>query len=848
MMNGAIARVLERLRAGRAAAIDGTGHVATALLGSVGLAAGGIVAVSDGAMPAPLLAGLGTVAVMSIGWVVARLWPSMDASMPRFHPNADSTAARTPTGAPGGDVPASPGGAPRMPAPFAVAVELPGEGPNTFEGEWCGLFGLGEPGRSSGIFVPGSAAASAATSLRDAARAGKPGRAVVRIENEDSDAVRMVLLGAEPGSDGRIDWWAVEVPKAEVDIVAAGTVGRAPAEAAWLDALPFGACALDADGRIRFANRVLRTWLGISEDAVARGGILLAGFLAEAPAALDLECGAEGGSRLVAAVPDVAPAIVARVPFAAAGPDGDLVIVRDLAVEVKRERDFEDTIRQAEESLRRFFDYAPVGIVIVDADGCVAETNAAFRSMTGLREDDRRMPTFLDFVAADDRARVTEEFDRTRRAGNPVQPIEVVLDRSGRRVVQMYVRRAGGADSDATDLIAYLVDSTDQRNLEAQFAQSQKMQAVGQLAGGIAHDFNNLLTAIIGYSDLLLQRHSVKDESFADIMQIKQNANRAANLVRQLLAFSRRQTLQPRVLALADVLTELSHLLRRLLGENIRLDLQLGRDVGLVRVDQSQFEQVIINLAVNARDAMPQGGVVTIRTRNAVVGPDTRTGQEPLPSGDYVLIEVADNGVGIPAANLDKIFEPFFTTKEVGAGVGLGLSTVYGIVKQTGGAVVAASEEGRGTTFRIYLPLHVAREDEATDAEVAPVRVRDLTGKGTVLIVEDEDPVRLFAARALQNKGYTVLQADSPEAALAILDDPDAAIDLAITDVVMPQMDGPSLIRKARERRPDLKVIFISGYAEDVFRRNVDDDMPFTFLPKPFNLKELAGTVKEVLG
>ena len=302
------------------------------------------------------------------------------------------------------------------------------------------------------------------------------------------------------------------------------------------------------------------------------------------------------------------------------------------------------------------------------------------------------------------------------------------------------------------------------------------------------------------------------------------------------------------MLVLSDVLAELSNLLRRLLGENIELNLVLGRDVGLVKVDQGQFEQVIINLAVNARDAMLDGGTLTIRTRNAVVGPDTRTGQEPLPPGDYVLVEVIDMGTGIPAQDLDKIFEPFFTTKDVGAGVGLGLSTVYGIIKQTGGAIVPSSEQNNGTTFRIYLPRHVRDMGETVPA--TPVErpfPRDLTGKGTILIVEDEAPVRLFAARALENKGYSVVQADSAESALEFLENSDQSVDIAITDVVMPNMDGPTLIRRAHPLRPDMKVIFISGYAEEVFSQNLELDIPFTFLPKPFNLKELAAKVKEVL-
>jgi two-component system cell cycle sensor histidine kinase/response regulator CckA len=414
----------------------------------------------------------------------------------------------------------------------------------------------------------------------------------------------------------------------------------------------------------------------------------------------------------------------------------------------------------------------------------------------------------------------------------------------------LFLSRLDGVGSDGGDggLMLHFIDVTEQKNLEIQFAQSQKMQAVGQLAGGVAHDFNNLLTAMIGFCDLLLMRFKPGDPSFADIMQIKQNANRAANLVRQLLAFSRQQTLQPRILDITDVLVELSHLLRRLIGENIELKVVHGRDLGLAKVDQGQLEQVIINLAVNARDAMPGGGTLTIRTANHVQAGPMRRGAETMPAGLYELIEVTDTGIGIPKENLERIFEPFFSTKEIGSGTGLGLSTVYGIVKQTGGFIFVDSLTGAGATFQIYLPRY-----QETDVAVAarsepaePPAVKDTTGTGTVMLVEDEDPVRIFGARALRNKGYTVLEARSGEAALEMMETSDK-IDLLITDVVMPKMDGPGLVREVRETHPDMKVIFISGYTEDSFRQRLDSDSNIHFLPKPFSLKQLATKVKEVI-
>jgi two-component system cell cycle sensor histidine kinase/response regulator CckA len=373
---------------------------------------------------------------------------------------------------------------------------------------------------------------------------------------------------------------------------------------------------------------------------------------------------------------------------------------------------------------------------------------------------------------------------------------------------------------------------------------------VGQLAGGVAHDFNNLLTAMIGFCDLLLMRHPAGDQSFADIMQIKQNANRAANLVRQLLAFSRRQTLQPKMLDITDVLAELSNLVRRLIGENIELRMTHGRDLGMVKADQGQLEQVFINLAVNARDAMQKGGRLTIQTSHVTIDakhpiPDDLippVEDEAIVEGDYVLVEMIDTGTGIPRELLQKIFEPFFSTKEVGSGTGLGLATVYGIIKQTGGFVYVKSVEGAGTTFSLFLKRYNAEDVKPAEMpeSVAPPTNDDLTGKGTVLLVEDETPVRAFAARALRNKGYTVLEADCGEMAIEVMEKQGSEVDVIITDVIMPGINGPTMIEEVAPKFPRVKVVFISGYAEDVFVKSYGSEREFNFLPKPFTLKQLA--------
>ncbi len=368
-----------------------------------------------------------------------------------------------------------------------------------------------------------------------------------------------------------------------------------------------------------------------------------------------------------------------------------------------------------------------------------------------------------------------------RRAGAALRPLVQALEKPADPALPASAPRTGE-------------ERLGGERLEAQLAQTLRLQAVGQLAGGIAHDFNNLLTAMIGFCDLLLLRHRPGDQSFADVMQIRQNANRAASLVRQLLAYSRQQTLQPRVISLSEVLAELAHLLRRLIGGAIDLKLEHGRDIHPVMVDQGQVEQVVINLVVNARDAMPEGGTLTIRTANLTTAAPIPAVGEMLPAGDYARIDIVDTGSGIEPEIIDRIFEPFFSTKPVGAGTGLGLATVYGIVKQSGGHVAIESEMGAGTTFSIFLPRYAESAGAAAARrEGVEEAARDLTGAGTILLVEDEDAVRLFSARALRNKGYKVIEARSGEAALVIMGQDGEPIDLLITDVVMPEMDGPAL-------------------------------------------------------
>ena len=483
------------------------------------------------------------------------------------------------------------------------------------------------------------------------------------------------------------------------------------------------------------------------------------------------------------------------------------------------------------------FNSAPIGIAFVEPNGQLRDANPVFAKFFGFSGAPmgRDLAALLDEA---DRAPLRALIASTARGEAAARPMELRL---GERMAELSAVATPGG------VMLYLADVSEQKALETKFAQSQKLQAVGQLAGGVAHDFNNLLTVIIGNCEFLLMRHPAGDPSFKELNEVHQNALRAATLVGQLLAFSRKQTMQPKVLALSDMISELAQMLRRLLREGIELRLDNGADLWTVHADEAQLSNAVINLVVNARDAMPNGGKVTISTANDKVLQPQALGTAIMPAGDYVRIEVADTGTGISQEHIGKIFDPFFTTKPVGQGTGLGLATVYGIVKQSGGFITVDSEVGRGTSFKIYLPRHrVDANAPAAEAAQAPV-ARDVTGQDTILLVEDEEAVRSFAARALRMRGYNVLEAGGGEEALEIVKAGKEEIHLLITDVVMPNMDGPTLVRHVKGLKPELAVIFMSGYAEEAFRRNDENASDLHFLPKPFGLKQLAAKVKEVL-
>ncbi|UWR01013.1 response regulator [Rhodobacteraceae bacterium S2214] len=482
----------------------------------------------------------------------------------------------------------------------------------------------------------------------------------------------------------------------------------------------------------------------------------------------------------------------------------------------------------------------PVPLMKISGSGDILDSNREARLLLGVKStDNRRITEVLDGLGRPVSDWIKETFEK--RVGQASQFLEGKGERQD-MVVQVTLNVAGvGAEA---HLIAVMNDVTELKSLEAQFVQSQKMHAIGQLAGGVAHDFNNLLTAISGHCDLLLLRHDQGDQDYGDLVQIHQNANRAASLVGQLLAFSRKQNLQPEIVDLRDTLSDLTHLLNRLVGEKVTLTLNHDPNLSPIKADKRQLEQVLMNLVVNARDAMPDGGTIQVVTENLVLEKEIERDRAFVPAGEYVVVKVIDEGQGIPPEIMSKIFVPFYTTKRLGEGTGLGLSTAYGIVKQTGGYIFADSEVGRGTQFSLLFPHHDVPVAEVVQAETPAPAPLSMATDGVILLVEDEAPVRAFASRALRLRGYTVLEADCAEAALQLLSDPELSVDIFVTDVIMPGMDGPTWVRAALCDRPDTKVVFVSGYAEDAFSDDKSKIPNSVFLPKPFSLNDLTNTVQ----
>jgi two-component system cell cycle sensor histidine kinase/response regulator CckA len=502
-------------------------------------------------------------------------------------------------------------------------------------------------------------------------------------------------------------------------------------------------------------------------------------------------------------------------------------------------------LRESETSYRLLVEHAPVGIYRSTPAGRFLTANTALVRMLGY--DSAAQLLLLDMardVYADpaerqrllardaDTEREYDDFETTwkRKDGHPL-------------TVQLSVRAIRGTDGHVEYYETVVRDVSEQRRLELQFLQAQKMEAIGRLAGGVAHDFNNLLTVIQSYTDLMLEDLAPEDTKRDDLLEVRKAAEAATALTRQLLAFSRRQVLQPKVLNLNTILANTEKMLRRLIGEDVRLTTSSAPDLGLVKVDPGQLEQVIMNLAVNARDAMPQGGQLTIETTNVEMDESYLRGHTVALPGRYVMLAVSDTGIGMDAATQARIFEPFFTTKEPGKGTGLGLATVYGIVKQSGGFIWVYSEPGQGTTFKVYLPL----AGGSVESEPAPTAVPP-RGRETVLIAEDMAAVRAVTKQMLERQGYTVLEAPDGESALQLAGQHPGPIELLVTDVVMPMLGGRQLASRLRELRPNVKVLYISGYTDDAIVHHGILDAGIAYLQKPYTPDALARKVREVLG
>ncbi len=629
----------------------------------------------------------------------------------------------------------------------------------------------------------------------------------------------------------------------------------------FMDNAPVGFFSVNGEGSFTYANDTFIAWIAGEDIDLFDGDLKLHDILAEPPESVrpyDL-IGNDGKPDHFQRGELKMKGYDGRVFLASVihtiMDDGETISTRSIVRDLTPERAWKRALKQSEDRFQRFFEEAPLGISLVDKEGRISECNDAFTELIGEKYHDLIGDEFINYIIDSDKKKLERIIKQSLDKKASIDPVEITLKREGNSEDPETLQVFASSYMGDTGVVLHFIDLTEKKNLEKQFTQSQKMQAVGQLAGGIAHDFNNLLTAMIGFCDLLLSRHVAGDPSFGDIMQIKQNANRAANLVRQLLAFSRRQTLQPKRLDLRDVVTDVSHLLRRLMGANIELKIDHARELWETKVDLGQIEQVLINLVVNARDAMKEtGGVVTIETLNKTTKRKKRMGTEDLPNGEWVLLKVTDTGTGIPDEILERIFDPFFTTKGIGEGTGLGLSTVYGIVRQTNGYIGVDTKIGKGTTFNIYLPRYDETQDhdadenaseQATESTESKTDIQDLTGTAKILLVEDEEAVRSFSSRALQNKGYEVIEADCAETALELIKEDKPHFDLLITDVIMPNMDGIEMISHIEKDYPDLPTIVMSGYTEDKFKDTLGDNV--SFLSKPFTLKVLAEKVKSVL-
>ncbi len=692
------------------------------------------------------------------------------------------------------------------------------------------------------------AASGAVYRLSRAAAKGERAQEVLgRIDFSDEDAT-VYVADIEPMGEGGALWRLRQAHE--------GDVAESGAAPDWAQQAPVGLFLADGEGRILVANDTLRGWIGAGEDQALKLTDLLAGDGARlvgrsqgesSPVRIDCRLlSAEGGETPAVLVLDWTqdrPALVRGVVYglsATGAPPGRAQLAATTP-DAEIGAGMDDMFAAAPFGVARLDGSDPMAAVLLDA-------NPALLLLTG----GAAVPgaRFSDLFDAEDGGQLAAAFD-TALSGSG-EPGEAAL-RHGDEVKPVHVFLGPASDGKRA---AYIVDIAAWKALEGQVAQAGKMQAVGQLASGVAHDFNNMLTAIRLNVGELLSRHPVGDPSYQDLQQINATVTRQAGLVRKLLAFSRKQTFRNTVFDLADVLSDCSVMLGQILEETVRLEIRHGRDLPMVRADRHQIDNILVNLATNARDAMKSsgGGQLTIRTEGLDADAVRRAGGISATDGRWAAIHVTDTGCGMDAETRKKIFEPFFTTKASGEGTGLGLATVYGVVKQSGGYLFVESEPGKGTTFSIYLPGHVPNAEEEAEivaeaeAKAEEVKPADLAGHGRILFVEDEDAVRGIAAKTLVKRGYEVVEACDGEEALEILEENPESFDLLISDVVMPGLDGPSLLKEARPYLGKARIIFISGYAKEEFSDTLSSDLEISFLPKPFDIQQLAERVKQELG
>lgn len=716
------------------------------------------------------------------------------------------------------------------------------------------------------------------------------------------------LLMRPTGSDGDFwEWYQVSIKQIEVgslwrvsDITAKRALEAVMRQetqelAEFLDVLPIGLYQIDAGGVLHFVNQRFCDWLGYANPRELKAKKLtdvLAG-----PQMPELDGFWHGQLKFRTQSGNVFSAFVSHAVY---DENGETMLRASVVRDVSPRQDGDNTEKDAQVGFSRLFEEAPVGVAFLDKDNVITEANASLFQMLGKKREDLIGSSLEDYLDAEDWTELKDKMAKVMMAKISRVHAEVKLKTEQEKVAAVYITPMTEEDEDGRPdvfgFIAHFIDNTERHNLSIQFSQAQKMQAIGQLAGGIAHDFNNLLTAIIGSTDLLLQTHPASDPDFTELMNVHYSATRAASLVGQLLSYSRKQPLRPKYLDVTDIFAELQYMLKRLLGTKVGIQIENGRNLGFIRVDKTQFDQVFVNLAVNARDAMPDGGSFTIRTRIQKIPAGQYIGPEEVVPSEYVVIDVIDTGTGIKEDDLQRIFEPFFSTKSGGvdSGTGLGLAMVYGNVRQVGGYISVKSTLGAGTTFSIYLPRH-APEDvrrlieeseqakqpvaipERYDAEAVSqiVRVKpnapktgdqlifsfaeekvslpppllpsdDLSGTGTILLVEDEDGVRAVTKRALTAKGYTIVECTCAEEALEKIED-GVNFKLLITDMVMPGMDGVTLASEIRKKGVYSKILLMSGFSEEAARGEIQDMPDFHFLAKPFSLRELSEKVKHIL-